>query len=57
MRKAVFLDRDGVVSTSVERLISPDQFELENENVSTAIKKINDSMTFINLTITSIRHW
>jgi len=41
-RKAIFLDRDGVINREVGDMRTPEQFELI-ENVSSAIRKINKS--------------
>ena len=42
MKRAVFLDRDGVINREVGDMRTPEQFELI-ENVSSAIRKINKS--------------
>jgi histidinol-phosphate phosphatase family protein len=42
MKKAVFLDRDGVINENVSDLAKPEQFRL-NPDVPAAIKKINAS--------------
>ena len=43
MRKAIFLDRDGVINAKVINLVSPEQFVLADGRVARAIKKINNS--------------
>lgn len=47
MKKAVFLDRDGVINRNVPNLTKVEQFELIDESVSKAIKQINDAGHFV----------
>jgi len=50
-KRAIFLDRDGVINKNVKDIIKPDQFELLPD-VDKAVKKINDS-SYLAIVITN----